>query len=226
MSAPTVVLFDIDGTLLTTGGAGALAWRRAFRERFDVEADIGRFTESGQTDPEVARETFVGAIGRQPTEEELGRLIMAYVRHLPAEVADSRGYRVLPGVDALLEQLAERGTVCGLVTGNIEGAARIKMERAHLNRYFPIGGYGSDAADRPGVTRAAIRRAAMLHGHDLRPSGVAVVGDTPRDVAAAHAVGAISVGVATGEFSEAQLREAGADHVVPTFEHGFPDLGS
>ncbi len=224
MKPPTVVLFDIDGTLLSTGGAGGRAWARAFRERFDVDADIERFSESGQTDPDVARETFTGVLGRPPTEAELGQLIMAYVRHLPAEVADSHGYRVMPGAEALLERLAEQGALCALVTGNIEGAARIKMERAHLNRYFPIGGYGSDASDRAEVTRAAIARAAMLHGHDLRASEVAVVGDTPRDVAAARAVGAIGIAVATGAYSVEQLRETGADHVLATLEQGFPGI--
>jgi phosphoglycolate phosphatase-like HAD superfamily hydrolase len=221
---PTVVLFDIDGTLLSTGGAGGRAWARAFRERFGVDADIERFSESGQTDPDVARATFTGVLGRPPTEAELGQLIMAYVRHLPAEVADSHGYRVMPGAEALLERLAEQGTLCALVTGNIEGAARIKMERAHLNRYFPIGGYGSDASDRAEVTRAAIARAALLHGHDLHASEVAVVGDTPRDVAAARAVGAIGVAVATGAYSVQQLRETDADHVLATLEQGFPGI--
>jgi phosphoglycolate phosphatase len=222
MDAPTVVLFDIDGTLLTTGGAGARAWARAFRERFGVDADIERYSQSGQTDPDVARETFTGVLGRPPTEAELAQLIMAYVRHLPAEVADSHGYRVMPGAEGLLERLARRGSLCGLVTGNIEGAARIKLERSHLNRYFPFGGYGSDAADRAEVTRAAIARAAMLHGHDLQVAEIVVVGDTPRDVEAAHAVGALSVAVATGEYRVEQLRAAGADHALATLERGFP----
>ena len=136
------------------------------------------------------------------------------------------GYRIFDGVVDTLRALADSGTVLGLVTGNIEGAARIKMERSHLNRYFAFGGYGTDSHDRDELTRAAIARAEMLHGHDIDPATIMVVGDTPRDIAAARAVGAISVCVATGEYTVDQLREAGADHVLETFAAApFPDLG-
>ena len=223
MSGPPVVLFDIDGTLITTGGAGARAWRRSFRTHFDVDADITTFTETGQTDPMVARLTFVGAVGREPADGELGSLIMGYVMALPDEIAASTGYRVMPGVVELLRRLGEGGAILGLVTGNIEGAARIKINRADLNRYFPVGGYGSDSADRGVLTSVAIQRAETLHGHDLDRGSIYVVGDTPRDVAAAHTAGARSVGVATGEFSTDDLRGAGAEHVLETLEDPFPD---
>jgi phosphoglycolate phosphatase len=222
MSGPPVVLFDIDGTLITTGGAGARAWRRSFKAHFDVDADITVFTQTGQTDPMVARLTFIGAVGREPADGELGALIMGYVMALPDEVAASTGYRVMPGVVDLLHRLAEAGAILGLVTGNIEGAARIKVDRADLNRYFPVGGYGSDSADRGALTAAAIQRAETLHGHELDRRSIFVVGDTPLDVAAAHAAGAVSVAVATGEFSTEELRGAGAEHVLSTLEDPFP----
>ena len=218
------VLFDIDGTLITTGGAGGRAWARAFRQLFGREADITRFSEVGMTDPDVARQTFVGTMGRDPSDDELAQLIMGYLRHLPGEVHGSEEYRIFEGVVDTLRGLADSGAVLGLVTGNIEGAARIKMERSHLNRYFAFGGYGTDSRDRAELTRAAIDRAETLHGHDVDPSSIMVVGDTPRDIAAARAVGAIAVCVATGAYTGDQLREAGADHVLESFASApFPD---
>jgi phosphoglycolate phosphatase len=224
VSSPRAVLFDIDGTLITTGGAGGRAWARAFRQHFGREADVARFSEVGMTDPDVARQTFTGTMGREPTDDELAQLIMGYLRALPGEVHGSEGYRIFNGVENTLRDLADSGAVLGLVTGNIEGAARIKMERSHLNRYFAFGGYGTDSRDRAQLTQAAIDRAEMLHGHDIDPRAIMVVGDTPRDVAAAKAVGAVSVCVANGEYSVEQLREAGADHVLESFAAApFPD---
>jgi phosphoglycolate phosphatase len=218
---PLVVLFDVDGTLIDTGGAGARSWARAFNDVMGHEADITSFTESGMTDPMVARRTFRGAEGREPKHDELARLIAAYLMHLPDEVVASDGYRVLPGVQELLRSLATRGALLGLVSGNIEGAARVKIQRGGLNHFFPFGGYGTDSADRVELTRAAIARASELHGNAVDPAGVYVVGDTPRDVEAAHGVGAISLTVATGIFTADQLRAAGADHVLATLETVF-----
>jgi phosphoglycolate phosphatase len=224
VSSPRAVLFDIDGTLITTGGAGGRAWARAFRQHFGREADITRFSEVGMTDPDVARQTFTGTMGREPTDDELAQLIMGYLRHLPGEVHGSEGYRIFDGVEDTLRDLADSGAVLGLVTGNIEGAARIKMERSHLNRYFAFGGYGTDSRDRTRLTQAAIDRAEILHGHDIDSAAIMVVGDTQRDVTAAKAVGAVSVCVANGEYSVEELRDAGADHVLESFAAGpFPD---
>jgi phosphoglycolate phosphatase len=124
-----------------------------------------------------------------------------------------------------LEHLARSGVLLGLVTGNIEGAARIKIDRAHLNPYFAFGGYGSDSADRAELTRCAIARAAMMHGHELDPASIYVVGDTPRDVDAARAVGAVAVAVATGEYSVEELQATGADYVLPDLTAPFPGVG-
>lgn len=220
-----IVLFDVDGTLIDTGGAGGRSWSHAFVEAFGVVGDIRRFSEVGMTDPVVARRTFRGTLGREPTTDEVIRLMMRYVLRLPAEVEASPGYRVMPGVEALLERLVEADTLLGLVTGNIEGAAHIKLSRAELGRFFLFGGYGSDSAVRSDLTSAAIARAEALHGHDVDPAEVMVVGDTPRDIEAAHGAGAVAVGVATGDYTVRQLAEAGADHVLASFEEDeFPSL--
>jgi phosphoglycolate phosphatase-like HAD superfamily hydrolase len=212
------VLFDIDGTLISTGGAGAVAWRRAFEELHGIAADIGKYSDAGMTDPEVGRRTFIHTIGRVPSTEELDRLMAVRLRHLPQAVAEGTGYRVLPGVVDLLPRLAAAGYLLGLTTGGVEAAARIKLERGGLNQYFGFGGFGSDSDDRTELTKCAVARAAALDGNGLRSRDCLVVGDTPLDVEAAHGAGAIAVGVASGRYSVDELRAAGADRVIPSLE--------
>lgn len=221
-AAIRAVLFDIDGTLLVTGGAGAVAWQRAFEETHGVEADIAEHTDAGMTDPEIAAIVFREVIGRDGTPEERAKAIGCYLKHLPDAVAASEGYRVMPGIDVLLPRLVEEGVLLGLVTGNIEAAAHIKLARANLNHFFGFGGYGSDSSDRTEVTKAALRRAAQVSGDSLADGACIAVGDTPRDVKAGHGAGIEVVGVATGSYSAEQLREAGADHALASVERGFP----
>jgi phosphoglycolate phosphatase len=221
-----VVLFDIDGTLIETGGAGARSWRHAFEKLHGIPADIGEFTSAGMTDPEVARKTFVAAIGREPSRDELARLFAAYLLRLSDEIIGSEGYRTLSGVEDTLKHLGASGVLLGIVSGAMEGAARIKLSRARLNRYFLFGGYGTDSPDRVALTNVAISRATTLRGRDLPDSSVMVVGDTPLDVDAAMRAGAVSVAVASGKYSEDDLRSAGADHVLASLEEEFPGVGS
>ena len=221
---PLAVLFDVDGCLISTGGAGTKAWRHAFERLHGIPADIGQFTEAGMTDPDVGRGTFIRVIGREPTEQEMGRLLGAYLERLALEVEQSAGYRVMPGVDALLPRLVDIGMLLGIVSGALEAAAHIKLGRAHLNRFFSFGGYGSDSADRAELTRLAIGRCGRLHGHTLDPARVLVVGDTPRDIQAGHAAGAVAIGVATGKYSIQDLAAAGADHVLATLESPLPGI--
>ena len=216
------VLFDIDGTLITTGGAGAVAWRQAFEELYGIPADIGRFTDNGMTDPEVGRRTFASVIGREPSARELAQLLAVRLEYLPAAVAEATGYRVLPGVHELLPRLRADGYLLGLTTGGTEAAARFKLARAGVNKYFSFGGYGSDSPDRSVLTRRAIERASALHDRPVDPRSCVVVGDTPHDVAAARDAGAVSVAVATGHFGVAELEAAGATHVVASLEDELP----
>ena len=216
------VLFDIDGTLLVTGGAGGVAWQRAFDELYGVEANVAEHTDAGMTDPEIAAIVFREVIGREGSPEERSKAIAGYLRHLPDTVAESAGYRVMPGIEELLDRLIDGGVLLGLVTGNIEAAAHIKLARAGLNRFFSFGGYGSDSTDRTEVTRAALRRAELVSGSALGDGACFSVGDTPRDVAAGHGAGIRVVGVATGSYSSAELREAGADWALETVESRFP----
>ena len=219
---PVAVLFDIDGTLISTGGAGAASWKWAFDKVVGIPADIGRYTDAGWTDPEVARGTFKQVMGRDPTRQELAALIGAYLSIIPDNVQASERYRVLDGVHELLPQLVERGVLLGITTGAVEPAAHVKLGRAQLNRYFAFGGYGSDSPDRVELTRKAIERGGLLLGEPLDPADVLVVGDTPRDVKAALGAGAVPVGVASHKHTEEQLAEAGAEYVIESLTEGLP----
>ena len=196
---PVLVLFDVDETLVHTGGSGARSWKAAFDKLYGVPADIGAHTSAGETDPEVARATFKGVLDRDPSDDELMALYAAYLLALADDIVNSPGYKVLPG------------------------AERTKLIPANLNRFFMFGAYGSDSADRAELTGLAIAKATRMHPH-LAPSQVFVVGDTPRDIEAAHAEGAVSVGVASGHFSVDDLAAARPDHVLTSLSERFPGL--
>jgi phosphoglycolate phosphatase-like HAD superfamily hydrolase len=216
------VLFDIDGTLLVTGGAGAVAWQRAFREMHGIDANIDEHTHAGMTDPEIAAIVFREVIGREGSPAERAEAIAGYLSHLQQAVEESNGYRVMPGIEELLPRLAGEGVLLGIVTGNIEAAAHIKLGRGDLNRFFAFGGYGSDSSDRTELTKKAIERGEQVSGHPLDPSATIVVGDTPRDVEAGHGAGLRVVGVATGSYAVDELTDAGADWSIENVSDGFP----
>lgn len=216
------VLFDIDGTLITTGGAGGEAWKRAFVELHGNPLDIREVTESGMTDPEVGRVALQNILGRDPHPKELAAAMGHYLRHLAAAIDESPGYRVMPGIEELLNRLVDDGHLLGLTTGNVEAAAHIKLARSGLNRFFSFGGYGSDSNQRTELTRCALERAKLVSGGVLDSGSAISVGDTPRDVAAAHGAGIEVVGVATGNFTVEELRQAGANWAIPNVASGFP----
>ena len=216
------ILFDIDGTLIVSGGAGATSWRRAFDELYGIPADIGEFSDIGLTDPEVATKTFAGVLHRQPSPEEYQKLLGCRLKHLRDAVAESEGYRVLPGVEAALARLITDGYLLGLVTGNTEAAGHIKLHRAGLNRYFAFGGFGSDSAERSELTKIALGRASLVYGAELSPADVIAVGDTPHDAEAAHAAGIVCIGVASHKFSASELQAGGCDEVIRSLEERLP----
>lgn len=224
MAQPIAVLFDIDETLVHTGGSGARSWAWAFDQLHGVAADIGEHSSAGETDPQVGRATFRAVLGRDPSHEEMARLYSKYLWHLSEDIWTAEGYRVLDGAEDLLGRLAGAGVILGVISGAMEGAARMKMEPGQLNRYFVFGAYGSDSPDRTEVTRLAIAKATRLHGRELAPEEVFVVGDTPHDVDAARAAGATAVGVATGHYGSDDLKAAKADHVLRSLGEPFPGL--
>jgi phosphoglycolate phosphatase len=223
IDSPLAVLFDIDETLVHTGGSGARSWNAAFEKIYNTPADIGQHTSAGETDPEVARATFRGVLGRDPSSDELGQLYTAYLLHLADDIWTSEAYAVLPGAQATLVRLGEAGVTLGIVSGAMEGAARTKLMPGNLGRYFVFGSYGSDSPDRPELVKIAIQKASLIHD-GLTPRRVYVVGDTPKDITAATAAGAVGVGVATGKYSSDELRGAGAAFVLESLEASFPGL--
>ncbi len=150
-------------------------------------------------------------------------LLAAYLERLPTEVKESDRYRVLPGAEGVLRSLHRTGRVTGIVTGALEEAARVKLARGDLNRFLPFGGFGSDSADRIELTRRAIERGAALIRSELPPERVHVLGDTPRDMEAAAAVGAVPIGITTGTYRSDALKRAGAKVVIATLE-AYPAL--
>jgi phosphoglycolate phosphatase-like HAD superfamily hydrolase len=214
---PTLVLFDVDGTLVDTAGAGRKALQAAFEALHglpDVAVRTAAVAFSGKTDPAIVAE-MCAALAVAPGED--AAFERAYLEALSVEMArpDARR-RVLPGVRELLETLAARRDVhLGLVTGNVEAGARAKLAPFGLNPFFPAGGFGSDHTDRREVARLAAVRVASTAGIPLDASRVVVVGDTELDVDCARANGFRAVAVLTGWAEEEAVRLAGPDVVLP-----------
>jgi phosphoglycolate phosphatase-like HAD superfamily hydrolase len=213
----TIVLFDIDGTLIRTGGAGSRAMNRAFEDLFELPGAFDGIPMAGRTDKRIVEDAAARA-GVTLGTEGFQRFRNRYFERL-LEALPERGHRnrVLPGVLSLLEALAARpmgkDVFVALLTGNCEQGARIKLEHFDLWRFFPCGAYGDDVCDRDALFAVAIERARVCGAPDVLPQDVLVVGDTELDVACAAAAGARSLAVATGSSNADALRQSGADVV-------------
>jgi phosphoglycolate phosphatase-like HAD superfamily hydrolase len=210
-----LVLFDIDGTLVLTGGAGLRAMNRALQDVFGHADGLDGIPVAGRTDWAILSDA-VRRIGRSLDGALLADLEQRYVNHMAEEIQHPGDGRkaVMPGVREILDALERRDDVfVGLVTGNFEAGARVKLGHFDLWRYFRCGAFGGDAADRNALVPFARERARDCGLPDIADEDIVVVGDTPHDVTCAHAAGAIAVGVATGTSSVDELRAAGAEHV-------------
>ena len=212
---PKLVLFDIDGTLVLTGGAGVRAMTRACDEIVGSSNALHGVAVAGRTDWIILSDALE-RMGRDLDAQLFAALRDRYVTYLRDEIqVPGHGVKaVMPGIQALLDDLQARdGVYLGLLTGNFEAGARIKLEYFDLWRYFQCGAFGDDAADRNALVPFAVSRAREFGVPDLAPHDILVVGDTPHDIACARAVGATPVAVATGMFTTEQLRDSGADIV-------------
>jgi phosphoglycolate phosphatase len=215
---PTILLFDIDGTLVSTGGAGRAAIERAFAELEGGREACAHFSFAGMTDRAIAR-SGLQAIGREPSEAAIAQLLARYVDLLDAAIAESPRFRVLPGVHALLDAAEARaGVAVGLGTGNVARGAEKKLTYCDLWRRFPFGGFADDSEERPRLIRAGAERGAQRLGVALERCRVVVIGDTPKDVAAAAANGFESLAVASGQHPLEELVACGATLAVATLE--------
>jgi phosphoglycolate phosphatase-like HAD superfamily hydrolase len=221
---PKVLLFDVDGTLISAGGAGRRAVERALAHHFGSRVaprpvGLRGMRLDGMTDRLIVR-LVMEALELPFDDSTCDRVLESYVDFLASEI-HGPGYAVLPGVEELLAGLEARGAVLGLCTGNVARGARIKLARGGLDRYFGFGegdvnGFAHDGEERERIVAAALRRASARMGRPLLPGEALVIGDTPRDVAAARAVGVPVLAVATGRFTEAELAGCGADRVLPS----------
>lgn len=213
--ARRLVLFDIDGTLVLTGGAGVRAMNRACEEIIGRGDALKGIPVAGRTDWIILHDAL-SAGGMKLDEGLFAALRDRYVTHLRDEI-QQRGTgtkAVMPGIRELLDALDARpDAALGLLTGNFVEGARIKLEHFDLWRYFRCGAFGDDASDRNALVPIALTRARECGVANLTAAHALVVGDTPHDIACARAVGATPVGVATGSYSVDQLRASGADIV-------------
>jgi phosphoglycolate phosphatase len=206
------LLFDIDGTLIDSGGAGMRSLNLAFEEMFSIGDAFKAVSMAGKTDPQIVKEALAlhGIASRNGIVPEFYH---TYLRHLSEQIANGKGH-VKPGMRELLEILRERKEyVLGLLTGNIEGGALIKLEHFGLRSFFVTGAFGSDEEDRNRLLPIAVRKLCRAMSIVVPFTDCVVIGDTPRDVDCARPYGAFAVAVATGPYSSAALSVAGADVV-------------
>ena len=209
----TVVLFDIDGTLLDMRGAGRRSFVRALKTIFGWDDDIQYINFAGNTDLNVLLQVAEHH-GVELAIEDQRRFFRQIPRELEQTAKDAQ-LVLYPGVKNLLETLtARKDVMLGLVTGNVEACATIKLRQFDLHGHFVLGAFGDDHADRGDIARLALRRVRDRLEPGRKIGGLFLIGDTPFDIAAAKSIHATSIAVATGKFDVSALRTAGADHAL------------
>lgn len=195
-----LLLFDIDGTLITSGGAGESSLKLAMRERLGVEEDLAGITLAGATDALIAHQLLAKhALPASP--ENVSALLESYLHHLPVRMPRHNG-RLLPGIVELLEQLKTREEfTLALLTGNLQRGAKIKLSHYGVWDYFEFGAFADDHHDRNELGHFARARAFERHGVEFPAGRIYVIGDTPRDIECGRAIDAKTVAIATGVYS-------------------------
>ena len=218
-----VCLFDIDGTLIASGGAGKAALEAALTEEFGIPHILDKLSLSGRTDRAIMADLFRLHV-IDDTPENHRRLRDSYLSHLPRFL---HAGRILPGIAELLAHLAERDDVAiGLLTGNVRAGAKVKLGFFGLYDYFAFGGYGDHHLDRDDVAREALGEVRRQFNGSIRPERIWVIGDTPLDIRCARSIGARAVAVATGWHSEAELAEHRPDLLFADLSDPAPLLAN
>lgn len=215
-SSRRLFLFDIDGTLITSGGAGEAALIRAMKTRFGVDEDFGKMVLAGSTDALIAR-SLLEKHGLAATAENMAALLDSYLHHL-AECMPSHSGRVLPGMLPVLDALkAHPDAVLALLTGNLVRGAEIKLRHYGVWDYFEFGAFADDHHDRNELGKFASARAVEKHGGSFPPDRIFVIGDTPKDIECGRAIGAKTVAIATGIHTRQQLAAHTPDFLFDDF---------
>jgi len=208
-----LLLFDIDGTLIHSGGAGVQALISAFRERFGITDDLRGIEIAGMTDSGIVA-SILKKYNIPATTENVSAFLDSYVHFLSLELPRREG-KLLPGVLELLEKLkSRRHVVLALLTGNVSRGAQLKLEHYGVWHFFEFGAFADDHQDRNRLGSFARARARERHGREFSASQIDVIGDTPRDIACGKAIGARTIAVATGKWSRQQLAEHQPDFLI------------
>ncbi len=216
MTPKRLLLFDIDGTLIDSGGAGVYALREALRERWGITDDLRGIEIAGRTDVGIARQ-ILRSQGLAESEEKIATFLDLYAQGLVRELPRRAG-RVLPGIGELLPRLQARmQNVLALLTGNIERGAKLKLEHYGLWQFFEFGAFADDHHDRNELGPFAQKRAREMHAVDFAADAIDVIGDTPHDIACGKAIGAHTIAVATGQFSRDELAKYEPDELLEDF---------
>ncbi len=214
-----LVLFDIDGTLITDGGASREAFAAALREIYGYSEDLRRYDFSGRTDPQITHMVLRDAgLTESEIEERMPALWGVYIANLARNATPGR-VRTLPGIAAVLEDLSRRTEVMmGLLTGNIEPGARLKLAAQNLNRFFPFGAFGSDSSRREELPPIAVERASAIDGHRFRSRAVVIIGDSIYDVRCGMPHHATTIAIASGKTKADALLAENPDHFFASAE--------
>lgn len=211
-----VIFFDIDGTLLSTGGAGQKALELALVDGFGIDAPFEGVLTSGRTDRGIVDE-LLPRYQIENSQQNRDRFRDAYLERLPETLNDAPG-GLLPDVVDLLKRLSQDSRVSlAVLTGNYEDASWIKLRHFGVSDYFTYGGFGGHLAERDDVARDALKAASHALQRDLDGADTMVIGDTPADIRCARSIGARAIGVATGSYDRTTLATHSADHVFDDF---------
>ena len=215
-----LILFDIDGTLLRDGIAAKIAFARALRDTYQTAGPIEGFRFAGMTDPECVTEIMrLAGVDERTILARRDECLRRYVELLAVEVRQHQDAHLYPGVRELLERLNKLDTVLvGLLTGNVHQGAQLKLRRWNLEPYFRFGAFGDDHENRAVLAQIALEKARTVSGRAFSGSETTVIGDTPKDIACARAIGARAVAVATGSISREALAACDPDALLDSFE--------
>ena len=205
MQQPFYLLWDIDGTLISGGGAGERALSRAAEQQLGRAVDLRDIDYHGRTDLRIGRMIY-DFLGHPVDEEAIKLFAEAYLQALQEEMPRSAEARQLPGVTTLLERLVGDARLrLGLLTGNLDRGARIKLSHLQLDHFFPFGYFANHSEDRNGIAHYALKDLRTTHSPTFPPSRICIIGDTPHDIACARTIGAQTIAIATGQYTQDQL---------------------